>query len=100
MVPAGQRRVLRAIFGVGNSLSGHKYACKYHLTDTPICTWRGLGGGQAVVLHRLAIKSKDGDWLLREDGETMRQVLSILEGYGATYRFGAPLARYMGAAED
>lgn len=25
-----------------------------------------LAGGQAVVLHRLAIMSKDGDWILRE----------------------------------
>jgi len=24
-----------------------------------------LAGGQAVVLHRLAIMSKDGDWILR-----------------------------------
>jgi len=26
-----------------------------------------LAGGQAMVLHRLAIMSKDGDWILRED---------------------------------
>ncbi len=50
-----------------------------------------LGGGQAVVLHRLAIMSKDADWILREDQETMNHVLSVLEGYGARYRFGAPL---------
>ena len=50
-----------------------------------------LGGGQAVVLHRLAMMSKDGDWLLREDNETMEHVLSVLESYGAVYRFGAPL---------
>jgi hypothetical protein len=24
-----------------------------------------------VVVHRLAIMSKDGDWLLREDAETL-----------------------------
>jgi len=50
-----------------------------------------LAGGQAVVLHRLAIMSKDGDWILREDPQTMEHVLSVLAGYGARYRFGAPL---------
>ena len=50
-----------------------------------------LGGGQAVVLHRLAMMSKDADWILREDQETMNHVQLVLEGYGARYRFGAPL---------
>ncbi len=50
-----------------------------------------LAGGQAVVLHRLAIMSKDGDWILREDPQTMEHVLSVLGHYGAHYRFGAPL---------
>ncbi len=50
-----------------------------------------LAGGQAVVLHRLAIMSKDGDWILREDPETTEHVLTVLEQYGARYRFGAPL---------
>jgi hypothetical protein len=50
-----------------------------------------LAGGQAVVLHRLAIMSKDGDWILREDAETMEHVLAILTSYGTRYRFGAPL---------
>lgn len=50
-----------------------------------------LSGGQAVVLHRLAIMSKDADWILREDEDTMRHVLSVLKEYGAHYRFGAPL---------
>ncbi|OHB65266.1 MAG: hypothetical protein A2Y76_08725 [Planctomycetes bacterium RBG_13_60_9] len=50
-----------------------------------------LAGGQAVVLHRLAIMSKDGDWILREDPQTMQYVLSVLGRYGARYRFGAPL---------
>jgi len=50
-----------------------------------------LAGGQAVVLHRLAIMSKDGDWILREESETMEHVLSLLGTYGAHYRFGAPL---------
>mgnify|MGYP006928217469 CR=1 FL=1 len=47
--------------------------------------------GQAVVLHRLAIMSKDGDWILREDQESLSRVLSVLAARGATYRFGAPL---------
>lgn len=50
-----------------------------------------LSGGQAVVLHRLAIMSKDGDWILREDDETMRHVRGVLNDCGAHYRFGAPL---------
>ena len=50
-----------------------------------------LAGGQAVVLHRLAILSKDGDWISREDPQSMEHVLSVLEGYGARYRFGSPL---------
>ncbi len=50
-----------------------------------------LAGGQAAVLHRLAIMSKDGDWILREEPQTMEHVLSILAGYAARYRFGAPL---------
>ena len=47
--------------------------------------------GQAAVLHRVAIMSKDGDWILREDPETCRHVLMALERHGAHYRFGAPL---------
>ncbi len=50
-----------------------------------------LARGQAVVLHRLAIMSKDGDWILREEPQTMEHVLSVLGHYGARYRFGAPL---------
>lgn len=47
--------------------------------------------GQAVVLHRLAIMSKDGDWILREDEETLLHALQVLSRHGAHYRFGAPL---------
>ncbi len=50
-----------------------------------------LAGGQAVVLYRLAVMSKDGDWIIREDDETTEHILSVLESYGAHYRFGAPL---------
>lgn len=47
--------------------------------------------GQAVVLHRLAVMSKDGDWIVREDAESLRHILDVLEKHGATYRYGAPL---------
>lgn len=50
-----------------------------------------LSSGQAVVLHRLAVTSKDGDWIVREDGEATQHVLRVLESHGARYRFGAPL---------
>ena len=35
--------------------------------------------------------SKDGDWIVREDQESIDHILSVLQEYGATYRFGAPL---------
>jgi hypothetical protein len=41
-----------------------------------------LSSGQAVVVHRLAIMSKDGDWVLREDAEAMDHVLEILSRHG------------------
>jgi hypothetical protein len=47
--------------------------------------------GQAAVLHRLAMASKDGDWILREDSEALGHVLDVLSSRGAHYRFGAPL---------
>lgn len=50
-----------------------------------------LSSGQAVVVHRLAVMSKDGDWILREDAEAVRHVLEALSSHGARYRFGAPL---------
>jgi hypothetical protein len=50
-----------------------------------------LSSGQAVVVHRLAIMSKDGDWILREDVEAAGHVLEVLSKHGARYRFGAPL---------
>lgn len=50
-----------------------------------------MSGGQAVVWHRLAIMSKDGDWILRPDQEALAHVLGVLASRGATYRFGAPL---------
>jgi len=55
-----------------------------------------LSSGQAVVLHRLAVMSKDGDWILREDPETASHILGVLSKRNARYRFGAPLdSRWM-----
>ncbi len=55
-----------------------------------------VSSGQAVVLHRLAIMSKDGDWILREEAEALEHVLGMLARHGARYRFGAPLdSRWM-----
>lgn len=60
-----------------------------------------LAGGQAVVLYRLAVMSKDGNWIIREDDETTEHILSVLESYGAHYRFGAPLdIRWLKAGTD
>jgi hypothetical protein len=39
-----------------------------------------LASGQAVVLHRLAIMSKDGDCILREEPEITEHVLAVLDG--------------------
>ncbi len=50
-----------------------------------------LASGQAVVLYRLAIMSKDGDWILREDAEALTHVIATLSRHGARYRYGAPL---------
>jgi len=50
-----------------------------------------LASGQAVVLYRLAIMSKDGDWILREDAEALAHVIATLSRHGARYRYGAPL---------
>ena len=50
-----------------------------------------LSSGQAVVWYRLAIMSKDGDWIVREDAASCRQVLEVLVRHGAHYRASAPL---------
>jgi len=50
-----------------------------------------LSSGQAVVLHRLAVMSKDGDWILRESAAALTHVLESLSRRQARYRFGAPL---------
>lgn len=50
-----------------------------------------LASGQAVVFYRIAIMSKDGDWVIRECSEACEHVLTELERRGAHYRLGAPL---------
>lgn len=50
-----------------------------------------LASGQAVVFYRIAIMSKDGDWVIRETPDACERVLGELEGRGARYRLGAPL---------
>ncbi len=50
-----------------------------------------LASGQAVVFYRLAMMSKDGDWILRESAEACRRTLDVLARHGARYRPGAPL---------
>lgn len=55
-----------------------------------------ISSGQAVVLHRLAIMSKDGDWIVRENEEDLQFVLDVLDQRGARYLFGVPLdARWL-----
>lgn len=50
-----------------------------------------LSSGQAVVWYRLAIMSKDGDWIVREDAASCSRVLEVLAAHGARYRPAAPL---------
>jgi hypothetical protein len=50
-----------------------------------------LASGQAVVYYRVAIMSKDGDWVLREDADACERVLAVLAERGARYRPSAPL---------
>lgn len=51
-----------------------------------------LASGQAVVFYRVAIMSKDGDWVVRETEGACARVLAVLESRGARYRPSAPLA--------
>ncbi len=50
-----------------------------------------LSSGQAVVYYRLAIMSKDGDWIVRDTPEACSRVLSVLSERSVRYRPGAPL---------
>jgi hypothetical protein len=50
-----------------------------------------LASGQAVVYYRIAIMSKDGDWVIRETEAACAHILDVLADRGAAYRPGAPL---------
>jgi hypothetical protein len=50
-----------------------------------------LASGQAVVYYRVAIMSKDGDWIIREAPDACARVLDELEARKARYRPAAPL---------
>jgi len=50
-----------------------------------------LASGQAVVFYRVAIMSKDGDWVIRESADACDRVLAVLASRGARYRPSAPL---------
>ena len=52
-----------------------------------------LASGQAVVYYRIAIMSKDGDWVIRETEAACAHILDVLAARGAAYRPGAPLDR-------
>ena len=47
-----------------------------------------LSSGQAVGL---SLASKDGDWIIKDDSESLSHILKVLESFKAKYRFGAPL---------
>ncbi len=56
-----------------------------------------LASGQAVVWYRLAMMSKDGDWILRKTAAACGRVREVLAARGARYRSGAPLdPRWLG----
>ena len=44
-----------------------------------------------MVYYRLAIMSKDGDWIVRETEDACRRIRGVLAERGARYRPGAPL---------
>jgi hypothetical protein len=50
-----------------------------------------LASGPAVVYYRVAIMSKDGDWIIREAPDACASVLAELDARGARYRPAAPL---------
>jgi hypothetical protein len=52
-----------------------------------------ISSGQACVMYRLSMASKDGDWIICEADEALEHVLSVLEHHKARYRLGAPLSR-------
>ncbi len=50
-----------------------------------------IASGQAVVWYRLAMMSKDGDWILRPTEAACARVREVMAERGARYRSGAPL---------
>jgi hypothetical protein len=50
-----------------------------------------LASGQAVVFYRIALMSKDGDWVLRETEGACRRVREVLAAHGGRYRPCPPL---------
>jgi hypothetical protein len=50
-----------------------------------------LASGQAVVYYRIAIMSKDGDWVVRETPSACERVLAVLAAHGARQRPSPPL---------
>lgn len=50
-----------------------------------------LASGQACVWYRLALASKDGDWIAREDEAALATIRAELSRRQARYRLGAPL---------
>jgi hypothetical protein len=50
-----------------------------------------LASGQAVVFYRLALMSKDGDWVIRESEPACRHVRRVLARRGAKSRLAPPL---------
>ncbi len=56
--------------------------------DGPVAA---LASGQAVVYYRIAIMSKDGDWVILETPAACQRVLDVLRLHEARYRPSAPL---------
>jgi hypothetical protein len=50
-----------------------------------------LASGQAVVYYHIAIMSKDGNWVIREDPGACDRVLAVLAARGARHRVSPPL---------
>lgn len=51
-----------------------------------------LSSDQAALMYGIAwVSGMNGDWIVRENEESLEYILSVLESYGATYRLGAPL---------
>lgn len=57
-----------------------------------------LSSDQAALMYGIAwVSGMNGDWIVRENEESLNHILGVLEDYCASYRLGAPLdARWMG----